>query len=965
MMKILPRFASICISLFFLHTGANAQEFSLTDKSKPLMILYSKDGPKLDSITAYLLTQDIERATGRQPTIVTENSNAEGNVIVIGNVQSKLIQSFTGKVYPSVATLKGKWECFALKVMNKPVPGVSKAFVIAGSDARGTAYGVFNLSEKIGVSPWYWWADVPVKQKKELVIHQEDYVSSTPSVRFRGIFINDEDWGLRPWASFTFEPNVKNIGPKTYAKVFELLLRLKANFIWPAMHPGTDPFYSVPGNKETAAAYSIVIGSSHAEPMLRNNVGEWDEKTMGPFNYITNKEKVQRYWEERVKESSGNDVVYTMGMRGVHDGQMEGVKSAKEAVPLLEQIIKYQRDLLKKYNRKELQDIPQVLTPYKEVLEFYDNGLKVPEDITLVWPDDNYGYIQRLSNEQEQKRAGGAGVYYHASYWGRPHDYLWLSSTHPSLIREEMMKAYKTGADRLWVLNVGDIKPLEYNIQFFLDMAYSIQPFKESGFTQKHLRQWNGRQFGNNAEAITDIMWKYYRLAFERRPEFMGWSQTEPTTSTRYSTYNHFYYGDQAQHRIDEYNRFETEVRQLSMKMDVSKRAAFYQLVYYPVLAAAEMNKKFLYRDKAHLYGLQNRISAYDYAAMSNEAYDHIIKATEYFNDSLEHGKWKNMMSMAPRELPVFSRPVLPSITIDKEKIWGISVEGNDTVFLDKLVLPVFINGLKQRYFIDVYLSDSVAVTWDASTSEKWIRLSQQKGILFPQRERNQVRLWVSVDWNKAPGQAEFAGSIHINGEGKRYVVKVNGLRPEGNKNRSSKDFLENNGYVSIYVSHYTEMKNRTGLPWQRAEGLGHTGASMMTAISLSQKVRLDTGVIKNTASYLAYDLYTFTSAIPNILIYALPTLPLNKDYSLRCGVSIDGGPLQIVDFTSNSIARTEEWKQNVLGNTAIRKIEGSLLAPGKHTLRIFAIDPGVILDRFVIDVGGMKTGYGVILETR
>jgi hypothetical protein len=308
---------------------------------------------------------------------------------------------------------------------------------------------------------------------------------------------------------------------------------------------------------------------------------------------------------------------------------------------------------------------------------------------------------------------------------------------------------------------------------------------------------------------------------------------------------------------------------------------------------------------------------------------------------------------------------VLPSITIDKEKIWGISVEGSDTISLDKLVLPVFINGLKQRYFIDVYLSDSVAVTWDASTSEKWIRLSQQKGILFPQRERNQVRLWVSVDWNKAPGQAEFAGSIHINGEGKRYVVKVNGLRPEGNKNRSSKDFLENNGYVSIYVSHYTEMKNRTGLPWQRAEGLGHTGASMMTAISLSQKVRLDTGVIKNTASYLAYDLYTFTSAIPNILIYALPTLPLNKDYSLRCGVSIDGGPLQIVDFTSNSIARTEEWKQNVLGNTAIRKIEGSLLAPGKHTLRIFAIDPGVILDRFVIDVGGMKTGYGVILETR
>ena len=255
--------------------------------------------------------------------------------------------------------------------------------VVAGSDVRGTAYGVFTLSEKIGVSPWYWWADVAAKQQKELTIVQDDFVSAPPSVKYRGIFINDEDWGLQPWAAKTFEPETGDIGPKTYAKVFELLLRLKANLIWPAMHPSTKAFFHYPGNVTTAGDYQIIIGSSHAEPMLRNNVGEWNEKTMGHFNYLTNKDSVYKYWEDRVKESSEINAIYTMGMRGVHDGQMEGVKNMKEAVPIVERIIQEQRELLTKHVNKDVTAIPQVLTVYKEVLEIYDNGLKVPDDITL------------------------------------------------------------------------------------------------------------------------------------------------------------------------------------------------------------------------------------------------------------------------------------------------------------------------------------------------------------------------------------------------------------------------------------------------------------------------------------------------------------------------------------------------------------------------------------------------------
>ena len=386
---------SIFLFLLLLPGISPAQKFSFTNKEKGLQILYSPAGPRLDSIAAYLLANDLKMVTGNLPPVITDLANAKGNVIVIGNIASSLIKQIVGS-HRELDSLRGRWECFGTMVIDNPNNNVSKALVIAGSDARGTAFGVFSISEILGVSPWYWWADMPVKQKKEWTLNIATYISSPPTVKYRGIFINDEDWGLQPWAAKTFEPETGDIGPKTYAKVFELLLRLKANLIWPAMHPSTKAFFSYPGNKKVAEDYGIVIGSSHAEPMLRNNVGEWDEKTMGPFNYLTNKEKVFQYWESRVKESTALDAIYTMGMRGVHDSGMEGVKSAKEAVPLLEQIIKDQRGLLEKYREQKADSIPQVFTAYKEVLDIYDNGLKIPEDITLVWPDDNYGYIQQI-----------------------------------------------------------------------------------------------------------------------------------------------------------------------------------------------------------------------------------------------------------------------------------------------------------------------------------------------------------------------------------------------------------------------------------------------------------------------------------------------------------------------------------------------------------------------------------------
>ncbi|MEP6648143.1 MAG: glycosyl hydrolase 115 family protein, partial [Saprospiraceae bacterium] len=850
--------------------------FPIVTKTSIVSIVYDNKAKQLDSIAANLLAEDIERVTSFKPQVMTDFAKAKGNVIVIGSIQSPLIKKLVGAQSDFYKKLNSKWECFGLTVVEKPLAAIPKALVIGGSDARGTAYGVFTLSEKIGVSPWYWWADVPVKQQKELVIHQHEYISSPPSVKYRGIFINDEDWGLQPWAAKTFEPETADIGPKTYAKVFELLLRLKANMIWPAMHPSTKAFFHYPGNPKTAEDYQIIIGSSHAEPMLRNNVGEWDEKTMGHFNYFTNKETIYKYWEDRIKESRGINAIYTLGMRGVHDGQMEGIKDLKEAVPVVEKIIQDEREMLSKYIDNDVTKVPQVLTPYKEVLEIYDYGLKVPDDVTLVWPDDNYGYIARLNNEKELLRKGGAGVYYHASYWGRPHDYLWLSSTHPSLIREEMMKAYETGADRVWVLNVGDIKPLEYNIQFFMDMAYNTNAFKQSSNTKKYLQQWANTVFGKEkGNAIAEILWEYYALAFERRPEFMGWSQTEPNTKTKYTEFNHFYFGDEAQKRIDRYNILETKVKRLRSQLDLRYAEAFYQFVYYPVVGASWMNKKFLYRDKAYFYAKQNRLSAYDYAQQSRSAYDSIEKETEYYNEKLADGKWKNIISMKPRNLAVYQTPDLPELSIDGTNDWSIAPEGfvtKDSSLLQNnssFSLPAFDNLNKQKYFVDIFLSKNQIVRWNASVSTNWIHLSHNNGVLNPDTGDKQTRIWVDIDWRKFGQNRKGDGSIIFTSEGKQTVLNIRATKIDQSGLYAYKGFIENNGLVAMNATHFSRQSNKPSNQWKVIDGLGYTGSALQVLpLSVKSKSPIDPDSIKRSNAFVEYDFYTFSSTTPGITIF-------------------------------------------------------------------------------------------------
>lgn len=596
------------------------------------------------------------------------------NTILVGIPEKDSnITSLISKYNINVNELKGKWEAFQFNTVK--IEGKS-CLLILGSDSRGVAYGILELSRQMGVTPWVWWADV-IPDKKTEVSFTPINKTYAPSVQYRGIFLNDEDWALMPWSTRTFEPTTQSgaIGPKTYEKIFELLLRLRANTIWPAMHECTIPFFFVEGNKEMAEKYGIVSSTSHAEPMMRTNTGEWDNNKYGPFNFFNNKDQVLSYWDERAKQLIHSENIYTMGMRGIHDGPMEGVSSIDEETRVLHTIIEEQRKILKRNNPdKSIAKIPQIFVPYKEVLKAYDNGLELPDDITLVWCDDNNGYIMRLSDEEEQKRSGGGGVYYHISYWGKPHDYLWLGSTQPGLIYTEMKRAWDNNARRMWILNVGDIKPNEYLTEFFLDMAWDIDAFAGDKI-YAHQENWIKTIFKNKAtDEIHTILKHYYHLAGQRKPEHMAWNKVEDWSGeysgpglqpVKDSELSPYVFGDEMEQRIKTYNY----ISQLSADIYENKipkelKPAYFQLIHYPVAASSAMNRKVLYAQKSRLFAEKDESLAGYYACLATNAYNEIAALDYTYNKDMLNGKWELMMDMKPRDLPVFQQPRLPKLSL-------------------------------------------------------------------------------------------------------------------------------------------------------------------------------------------------------------------------------------------------------------------------------------------------------------
>lgn len=956
------------IVLFFIFFVSNFQvyaqkKFQIVQGGNSVTIVFDASDAQTVQIAANLLADDIERLTGIRPQVKNDFNTIKGNLILIGSIsESRFISELVKEGKVDLSSLSGSWEKYAWRFLKK-MPNVSgSTMVIAGSDRRGAAYGALELSRKLGVSPWYWWADVVPEKVDKLSISEIDFTSQEPSVKYRGIFLNDECWGLNPWASQTFEPEIGNIGPKTYAQIFELLLRLKANFIWPAMHPCTNAFYSNLDNPKMADAYGIVVGTSHAEPMLRNNVDEWKSSERGSFNFFSNRESVLNYWDQRVSESRDYESIYTLGMRGIHDSGMVGASSMTEQIEALTEVIDEQRKMLKVHVNSDETQVPQAFTAYKEVLDIYDAGLRLSDDITLVWPDDNYGYVKRFSNDEDQKRVGGSGIYYHLSYWGRPHDYLWLSSTHPSLIREEMIKAAWFQSKEIWVANVGDLKPLEYNISLFLDMAYNTDAFNLPLTEKKHHAQWYKDIFGEVIGTNTaDLMWDYYQINFERRPEFMGWSQTEPTRKTHFTEYNHFQAGDEAQKRVDEFDRLAHKAREIELLVPKKLHDAFYQLTLYPVVNAGYLNKKFLYLEKAYKYAAQGRASANDYAQLAQMAYDSILLGTNYFNNEMADGKWKGMMYEAPRSLPVFDPPVVPQWKF-YESGWGVAVEGDEEIrrtsdVKGPLELPRFNRMTDRSFFVDLFMKGNQEVNWSVETSHEWIKISQDQGELKNTMGQKQKRLWVSIDWEALEKEGRSNGKLTFKSkDGKSIGLSVSADNFTLPKDNDTPLFVEENGYLSIYAENFSRKKDGF-FPLEVLSGLGYSGNSVWTnPIANSKKNKED-------SSMLEYYFHTPKGGNIVVHVHLLPTHPVNKEYGLRINVSVNNDEEQTKSF--ETYGRSEEWKLNVLSNNTQITTHHRLSSGGKQMLRISIPDPGVIIDRIEIDHGGLPDVYSVLPESR
>lgn len=609
--------------------------------------LYDDNDAPVVSTVVRAVNNDIKAVVGGQLDRM-RNGEVSDYAIIVGTIGlSKYISELgeTGKI--NVEGIKGKWESYILQLVDSPRKGIKKALVICGSNPRGTAYGLFEVSRMMGISPYVWWADVVPDHQMSLYLVGDLLKRGEPSVKYRGIFINDEDWGILPWAKNGIDAVYKNIGPNTYAQVAELLLRLRANTLWPASHGASKAFWTLKGNLEVAKKYAIIMSSGN--PMLRDNLWEWPRfgGTSKNYSYSTNKDMMLRYWAERVGQSRGYEAIYDISTRGFQDEPLLGYSSQKDALVGISELIAEQRKLLGDSIGGPA-TVPQIYLPYKEALDLYNAGLRIPDDVTLCWVDDNFGYIRQLPTKTEQMRSGGNGVYYHLSYLGTPAPYLWLSSLSPSFLSFELSKGYQHGVQRFWMFNVGDIKPAEEELEFCMDLAWNIESWPPQD-AYKYSRYWAAKTFGESyADAIGEIKNEYYALASQCKPELI----------------NRMDYSDEeCNQRIDRYRKLIGKVDNLKGQIPLAKRDAFFELVEYPVKGAAEMNIKILRAQQSWFYAAAGKKDSTSiFTKEVAMAYDNIMRMTEQYNHGIAGGKWNMMMNSKPYGGSVFDMPIIPTI---------------------------------------------------------------------------------------------------------------------------------------------------------------------------------------------------------------------------------------------------------------------------------------------------------------
>lgn len=600
------------------------------------VFVVSQNDAEVVTTVARCVIQDIKTITGKQ--LAFTNSKLSSSFpIIAGTIgQSALIDALIADGKVDTTGLTGVWEAYALQLVNNPMEGVSQALVIMGGTPRGTAYGLFEISRRIGVSPYVWWADVTPAPMSTIYVQGDRTEVEKPSVQYRGLFINDEDWALLPWAKKTIDAAYNNIGPNTYEKVMELLLRLRANCLWPAKHGSSKAFWSMEENKRLAKAWAIVMSSG--DSMLRDNLWEWPRFKSGNnssnFTFATNPEGCYDYWAKRAGEARDYEGIYDIGMRGLQDVALLGYEGQAAQLQGLTDIIAAQREIITDSLGGDPTKVPQIYIPYKEALTLYNAGLKIPDDVTMCWVDDNYAYIRQLPTANERKRSGGHGIYYHLSYLGNPCSYIWLSTISPSLISYELSKAYENGMQRFWMVNVGDIKPQEVEFEFCMELAWNVNSWTPDKAWQ-FSRWWAAKTFGEDcADEMAEIRLEHYRLAAQSKPETV-WHANFTT--------------QEMEQRIKDYQALAARVLALEASIPDRLKDAYFELMTYPIVATAGQNLKAYGAKLSYWYaGIGDRARSMNYAALARSGYSDILYLTNIYNNVLAGGKWEKMMDKSP-----------------------------------------------------------------------------------------------------------------------------------------------------------------------------------------------------------------------------------------------------------------------------------------------------------------------------
>ncbi|KAI9058756.1 glycoside hydrolase family 115 protein [Trametes sanguinea] len=980
-----------CVSFKSSHSN-----FPIVSNRKATPILLSPDEWGGVQRTAFDFASDIEQVTGIKPTLknVTSPRNSFSSfgsqVVIVGTLgKSSLIDEVVNRTKLDVSSIEGKWEAFLTKEVSNPLPGIHSAYVMIGSDKRGTIYALYDHSEQFGVSPWYWWADVPTTKHSELFVESAGCSHGTPTVKYRAILLNDEQPALQNWA---FEKFTNGKGaPLTnspfnhffYSKVFELMLRLKANYLWPAIWASAFALDD-PMNQPLANWYGIVMGTTHEEPMMRSTPVEWDLFGQGPWDYEANAQNIYNYWVEGVERAKDYENIYTVGMRGAGDLPLP----AGEGIPLLMKAVSDQRQILMNvFNITDVTTIPQVWTLYKEVQGYYEEGLKVQDDVTLLWSDDNWGNIRRYPLVSERNRTGGAGIYYHVDYVGQPSDYKWITSSQIERTFEQMSTAVAREATRIWVLNVGDLKPYEMHTEFFLTYAWDAARWTPTN-VGSFVNSWAQREFdldASDAAEVAAIMHNLTRHNSRRKPELMN--------STLYSLTNY----REAENVLAELQGMSAASTRIYNRLPADAKPAFFQMLQHPVQATLTLTNMWIAGGMNNLRASQGRNSANDYAAQVEQLFEQDYELEKEYHSMLD-GKWDHMMDQTHvmyyywQEPEMNAMPYVTKVNTKKQArhgpmriipentagAWPGDNQFNcaagygcpDPVLTMDPFLP------EGNRFVDVALGGPNGFTFTTTSNVSWLKISPARGSLSSSHPEQ--RVFLSVDWDKVTGveaalivfnssaatqPQEWRSTLPSTYPSPTEAVTVTVIANHTLVPAGFKGFVEGDGTVSIEAAHASRNTTVEGITWIEMPGLGRTHSGVTPWPRGGSELNFTAGA----GPSIEYDFYLFNTVAQggNVTITTLVSPSLNglgDDRPLGLALQIDDGTPQTSYFvppaTPGDLPDGWDGADGWVANNIIRVTQVFQVQPGAHTLKVWMIEPTVVVQKIIIDTGGVRPSY-------